>query len=110
MANNHAQTDVEEFMELISAHDLRVLNTWKSSRKSVAGTYSGRDVCAQIDFLATKRTAADLRNRHAMPLDLDLVLWQHGAQRKSVRGSVPLKSDWKRAIMVRPHASSMIGG
>ena len=68
---NPAQTDVDELMELVAVHDLCLLNTWKSSKKSVAGTYSGHDVCAQIDFLATKRTAADLWSRKAAPLDLD---------------------------------------
>ena len=95
-ANNHAQTDAEEFMELISAHDLCILHTWKSSRKSVAGTYSGPDVCAQIDFLATKRTAADLQSRQAVPLDLELVPWRHGAKHKQIRGSVPLNCDRKK--------------
>ena len=68
-----AQTDVDEFMELIVLQDLCVLNTWKSSRKSVAGTYVGTDTCAQIDFLISRRSIFDLQSRQARPIDLDLV-------------------------------------
>ena len=96
--SQHTQTDVDEFIELIASRDLCVLNSWKSSRRSVAGTYVGTDVCTQIDFLISRRSLTDLQSRQARPLDLDLTPWRHGAKHRPVCGCVPFRGDWQKPL------------
>ena len=94
--SQHVQTEVDEFMELIASYDLCVLTSWKSSRRSVAGTHVGTDICTQIDFLISRRSMSDLQSRQAQPVGLDLTPWRHGAKHRSICGSIPFRGDWQK--------------
>ena len=66
MPHPHRDADVE-LQNLLQEHQLVALNTWGNSRSSHAHTFRHGTICSQIDFLLTRRVAADPAARIQRP-------------------------------------------
>ena len=101
-SSDHAQTDIDDFAQLIRANDLCLLNTWRSSRSAIAATYHGYDSSSQIDFVATRRNNVDAISKCAKVLPLDLTPWRQGTKHRPVVCSIQVRGCWcKKASMQR---------
>ena len=95
---NIIQTDHEEFSSIIEAHNLCVcfLNTWTSSKPSIAATFTSHDTQSQIDFIITRRHGRDEAARRSRPISLDLALRRQGGKHKPVVANVLCNANWSK--------------
>ena len=84
----------EELQSCLEASSLCLLNTWGSGRACKCGTFRNGEAVLQIDFLATRRPAADRVARTAGPRALDLTPAREGPKHWPVKASVPLVAGW----------------
>ena len=84
----------EDFMQILQVNQLVLLNTWGLSRGSASHTFHNGSHRTQIDFLATRRPAADQESRRASAIALDLTPWRFGPKHRPVVGSLPWRAGW----------------
>ena len=69
--------DAQELVQIMCNHGLIALNTWQTATSSA--TFTGGDVCAQIDFLICRRADASGRARESRPFpQVKLSSWKLG--------------------------------
>ena len=83
-----------EFAALLQTHKLCALNTWGPARASFCATYVNGQQSSQIDFLLTRRNAADQESRRAKPTEHNMAPWRHGPRHKPVLASIPWVAGW----------------
>ena len=90
-----------EFMHILHEQDIVVLNTWGRAAKPFSHTFKNGAGRTQIDFILTRRVAADQLARAARPMNLDLLPWRQGPKHRPVVGSLPFVAGWVRAKLSR---------
>ena len=89
-----ARTEDLDFVHLIQAFDLCILNSWGRARAQHCATFLNGDVKTQIDYVLTRRTLVDRQARCACPLALDLAPWRLGPRHRPVRASIAIQGCW----------------
>ena len=84
----------EELLSIVSANNLVMLNTWGSSRASYSHTFRNGNQQSQLDFVLTRRPAADAVARRARPMPIDLMPWRLGPKHRPVLASIPNRAGW----------------
>ena len=79
---------------LLQTHGLCALNTWGQARPSSSATFLNGQQSSQVDFLLTRRNAADQEARRARPIELNLAPWRHGPRHRPVQANIPWVAGW----------------
>eukprot|EP00439_Symbiodinium_sp_Y106_P073501 s140_g13.t2 len=95
--------DQDDFMGLMAAGSLCLLNTWSCSRHNDMNTFINGAMRSQIDYVATRVTSADAQARLSRPvLNLDFAPWRLGCKHRPVQATIRLKPGWLVASTRRP--------
>eukprot|EP00439_Symbiodinium_sp_Y106_P034344 s4702_g4.t1 len=97
--------DQDDFMGLLAAGSLCLLNTWSRSRHNDMNTFINGATRSQIDYVATRVTSADAQARLSRPvLNLDFAPWRLGCKHRPVQATIRLKPGWlvAQARLSRP--------
>ena len=84
-----------ELLQLLQTYRLVVLNTWSRVSAERTATFLNDPTRTQIDFVAVRKEAADVRARTAHPVALNLAPWRHGPRHRPVVASVPWVAGWR---------------
>ena len=84
----------DELQSLLSANNLVMLNTWGSSRAIHSHTFKNGSHVSQLDYVLTRRHAADAVARRARPMPIDLMPWRLGPKHRPVIASIPYRAGW----------------
>ena len=83
-----------DLIALLQTHRLCALNTWGQARPSTSATFLNGQQSSQVDFLLTRRIAADQEARRAKPIELNLAPWRHGPRHRPVQANLPWVAGW----------------
>jgi hypothetical protein len=91
LSGQSPKPDADELMSIIQQMELVVLNTWRSCKPSVSATYVREDQHTQIDFVITRRRAADCQAKLARVVpNLNFSPLEGGGRHRAAQASVPL--------------------
>ena len=83
-----------ELLQLLQSQNLVMLNTW-SRVSSKTATFVHDSARTQIDFIAVRKVAADVRARAAQTSALNLAPWRFGPHHRPVLASIPWLAGWR---------------
>ena len=87
--------DQDDFIGLAVANSLCLLNTWSRPRSQDMNTFANGSLSSQIDYVMTRKSAADSLARQARPVPgLDFAPWRLGSKHLPVQASIRMRPGW----------------
>ena len=87
--------DQDDFIGLAVANSLCLLNTWSRPRSQDMNTFANGSLSSQIDYVMTRKSAADSLARQSRPVPgLDFAPWRLGSKHLPVQASIRMRPGW----------------